>query len=1612
MWAAGESSANGVAVPFDANDLVRSAGGYSALTGSAIREVPDLIVPGAVGKYPLAFVRNSTSRYVAGGEDDTATTSASLNSGPFGPAGSWRHNYRWGFFKAASSPSVWRVNYPEGKVVFFTRMTNLADPATGTVLPSASQDPYLRSQTPGVSDRLEPLSGSADYILHRHDGGTVYFQQQGTVYKAIYIRDPFNQQTNLDYYVSGDAAATPNWDNSYVGKLKKITEPAGRYLSIKYSMQYGQPVVDTVTASNGQYVTYNYGLFSTSSGLSLTSLKKVLYNSEPDPTPGMGGTCCVASYTYANDNTGAGLRPLLATCDDSHFPGALPRIKYQHDTSSSVYGQIKSESDDLGNVISTFNQSNRTNTRGDGPGQSFTYPTGGYLLSSATDFESPANPTGFGYDANSFQKSVTDPDNKTTTYLRDPYVGKRMTAKVTDPSTGQPLQATYDYGSTSSVPYPVNPYWLMAVTNPRQLKTTFTRDVDHQVKRVDYTDLSNNTLEYETFSYNSFGQVTYHRETNGCEHYYNYYSNGNLYTYTDSANYPSHVVTLYYDAFDRVTRVNDFNNHDTWFAYNERHALKQVKHHDATHVDYTYDVYGNRLTVSDELGHTTATTYDNHRRPKTVTVPVNSGGITNAVTTYSYEHGTASGDTHTQRSVGTITLPSGKKIKRTYSGNGRLKSETKGYGSATDQTTDTYGYDPAGNLLWVKDNNGTAQVTNAYDALERRSTATDANGHVTTYTYYPATSQYAGLPWKVKAPGSSVGTIAATVYQSYDNFDRLLTTQDASIHTTGKTYDSLGRLASVSDMNGSYTYGYDLMGRTASLQFPDATTQTWAYDAVGNLTTYKNRAGSHKTFKYDSRNRPARADWDDSLTSPTIWTFDDANHLTALDNSYALIRPSYDDAGQVTSETEYAGSYSQTTSYTHDVDGNITTIGYPAGDQAPFTYDDQNRCVGLGTPSFWWSHLLYKGELVTARVLNNKAVTTEYGYQPNLRVNGVWHHHGDTDPTFAAWPGNNISARNYGYAPDGQLTWGSRLSDGGTRTSAIEHNSGENYKYDPAGSLAGFGLLYSSTQQSANSQGDSDANAANFSGTSSYGGYWSSYAYDGSGNRTSATQLGSTSALPYTADSENRYNGSLYDNNGNTTNSAVGWNYSYDAEGHLMHATNPTTGEYMDCWHDGAGRMVFRGINGSATILCYAGAQRIEEREFFNNTSLYRYFHDAPGSDAIVFRQKSNGVTYGGARLFYQYDVAGNTTHVTDDSGTVLEQYLYDAYGTPYVDSKSGNYLGQASTQDNRYLFHGASAYEWLYSPRLYYCRARMYLPTHGRFLQPDPSGFAGGDVNLYRYCFNDPISKADPSGLNWWNTFINHLLDAGSSGITNVASTGYTPTGSHIPAAKYLDNGVQTVSFPAGSYSHLGGAYSTGSSGEDETSGTSNLSTTNVGTNSTPTSGEPSTLVPDYNTNNFPTNPFIVEAIDLVNFALGVVGNVIGLTQGIAEMTLGILSLNPATVVGGAGVFTEALIPRYGLYDGPGWGIPETYLGFNPMNNPNDVAGYYHDIFWTQARVAAQQGDFASASSLRLQGNNAINNIAHSGPVGIFGSLYRAGIGVLFQTGTDNILGGALGGE
>ena len=105
------------------------------------------------------------------------------------------------------------------------------------------------------------------------------------------------------------------------------------------------------------------------------------------------------------------------------------------------------------------------------------------------------------------------------------------------------------------------------------------------------------------------------------------------------------------------------------------------------------------------------------------------------------------------------------------------------------------------------------------------------------------------------------------------------------------------------------------------------------------------------------------------------------------------------------------------------------------------------------------------------------------------------------------------------------------------------------------------------------------------------------------------------------------------------------------------------------------------------------------------------------------------------ARMYYHYvcDEGGSTSHVLDETGRVLNQYEYDAFG---------NLIKVQEEVNNRFLYVGQQ-YDAI--TMQYYLRARNYNPVVSRFTQEDTYWEDG--LNLYAYCRNNPVGYYDPSG-------------------------------------------------------------------------------------------------------------------------------------------------------------------------------------------------------------------------------------------------------------------------
>ena len=105
-----------------------------------------------------------------------------------------------------------------------------------------------------------------------------------------------------------------------------------------------------------------------------------------------------------------------------------------------------------------------------------------------------------------------------------------------------------------------------------------------------------------------------------------------------------------------------------------------------------------------------------------------------------------------------------------------------------------------------------------------------------------------------------------------------------------------------------------------------------------------------------------------------------------------------------------------------------------------------------------------------------------------------------------------------------------------------------------------------------------------------------------------------------------------------------------------------------------------------------------------------------------------------GQRTYYYHpDEQLSTALITDETGTIKNQYRYDAFGAG---------LEVSEELPNRIRYTGQQYDE---VTEQYYLRARYYNPILGRFLQEDV--YQGDGLNLYAYCRNNPVVYWDPSG-------------------------------------------------------------------------------------------------------------------------------------------------------------------------------------------------------------------------------------------------------------------------
>jgi RHS repeat-associated protein len=1064
-------------------------------------------------------------------------------------------------------------------------------------------------------------------------------------------------------------------------RLVNISEPAGRFLQITYGIRGGMEVITSVSTSDGRSVTYTYDDVTYPGFVCLTNANY--------------GDTTYSIYEYSQDEPEA--LPLLAHAVDPRVVGNAVNMRYEYDSSEHVIGEIEHELNGVTGeimVTRTATPTVVTVTYANANEHPDTFNLQPWQEGNANAItDGVARKTSYEYfgQARGFVRKKVDPVTGVTHYdPRSPF--------------GQPLSMTHPDGSPES--------WtrddldlVTSHTDRRQFTTTFRRDGRHRVFRIEYPDTS-----YETFTYNNdgvaFGQLLDHRLRNGGNEHFEYYPNGLKKFFRDAETPPGSNTTEYrYDTAGRLSLVKDLRQKPpttTQYEYYERGLLKKITYADTTFKQFGYDEFGNLTSTTDENGHTWTTLPDEFRRVKDSTDPLGR------VTHYNYDlPGDTCGCRYEEAKPSEIDLPSGLVTKIEYDMVWRKTSETVGYGSP-DAATTLYQYpaeDEGRTMITTDPRRKVWKVT--YDPRLRMRTATDPFNNETVLNY-----DEEGNITKITLPPPDGGF---TAYE-FDSMNRLkgiskgkgeVLTENISID-----YDPELHFEIVNDARGwPYETRFDLLHRKRFSIYPDNSQEEFTWDSVNNLLTYKTRAGQLCTYVYDNRNRETSSTWNDPNTPSVSRTYYDNSQLKTMTSSVSALTYQYNNANQLTSETQEiieGGGGPKTVQYTYydppydpRPRGLLRSVIYPDDTEVlnDYTGRDQVKLIAVngGQPLVNYDPYDLNGNR-TNKALEN-GTNTISGFDKANRIESINH--------------QTVALFDYRY-------------DSASRRKAVQRDAdkGDVFHYDPIDQVTE--VDYEVT--------DPFGVPSDPSRVVKYD--TPDHRLDRAGNRTAV--IDNDVVTVYTpANRLNQYNqvgnnDLTYDANGNLATQGDA-TYVCDAQNRLISAVkgaNEVTFAY-----DPMNRCVKRIINGIATFRYFDGWNLIDERND-SDVQIARYVNGTQ-IDEILSRTTADGPKY------YHYDSIGNVVALTDSTGTAVERYAYDIFGTPTIRDRNGTILGE-SAFGNRSMFTGR---DFIHELSLYDFRNRFYSPELGRFLQPDPVGFNAGDYNLYRYVGNDPVNRIDPLG-------------------------------------------------------------------------------------------------------------------------------------------------------------------------------------------------------------------------------------------------------------------------
>ena len=182
--------------------------------------------------------------------------------------------------------------------------------------------------------------------------------------------------------------------------------------------------------------------------------------------------------------------------------------------------------------------------------------------------------------------------------------------------------------------------------------------------------------------------------------------------------------------------------------------------------------------------------------------------------------------------------------------------------------------------------------------------------------------------------------------------------------------------------------------------------------------------------------------------------------------------------------------------------------------------------------------------------------------------------------------------------------------------------------------------------------------------------------------------------------------------------------------------------------------------------------QKVLEHSWYPETTNYTYhgkllthmevnytdFNEVEHTDNLHFfydaQSRPAKVSYNGVIYTYIHNLQGDIVGLLDNSGALVVEYKYDAWGKTI--STMGSFAATLGKR-NPFRYRG-----YIYDEEtwMYWVKDRYYYPELMRFINPDTDAAIResigtiADRNIYAYCGNNPIHRVDTTGTFWDTIF------------------------------------------------------------------------------------------------------------------------------------------------------------------------------------------------------------------------------------------------------------------